>query len=92
MDRDKRWERIKEAYDLLVSGKGRKALSAVDAIEESYKEEVTDEFIKPISIVGENGAPVATIQEGDAVIFFNFRNDRAREMTYVLTQTDMPEA
>ncbi len=92
MDRDKRWERIKEAYDLLVSGKGRKALSAVDAIEESYQEEVTDEFIKPISIVEENGAPVATLQERDAVIFFNFRNDRAREMTYVLTQADMPEA
>lgn len=92
MDRDKRWERIKEAYDLLVSGKGRKALSAVEAIEESYQEEVTDEFIKPISIVEENGAHVATIEEGDAIIFFNFRNDRAREMTYVLTQADMPEA
>lgn len=92
MDRDKRWERIKEAYDLLVSGKGRKALSAVEAIEESYQEEVTDEFIKPISVVEENGAPVATIEEGDAIIFFNFRNDRAREMTYVLTQADMPEA
>jgi 2,3-bisphosphoglycerate-independent phosphoglycerate mutase len=92
MDRDKRWERIKEAYDLLVRGKGRKAHSAVEAIEESYREEVTDEFIKPISIVGENGAPVATIEEGDAVIFFNFRNDRAREITYVLTQADMPEA
>jgi 2,3-bisphosphoglycerate-independent phosphoglycerate mutase len=64
----------------------------VDAIEESYKEEVTDEFIKPISIVEKNGAPVATIEEGDAVIFFNFRNDRAREITYVLTQADMPEA
>jgi len=92
MDRDKRWERIKEAYDLLVGGKGRKAISAVEAIEESYQEEVTDEFIKPISIVDENGAPVATIEEGDAVIFFNFRNDRAREMTYVLTQADMSEA
>lgn len=92
MDRDKRWERIKEAYDLLVGGKGRKAISAVEAIEESYQEEVTDEFIKPISIVKENGAPVATIEEGDAVIFFNFRNDRAREITYVLTQADMPEA
>lgn len=91
MDRDKRWERIKEAYDLLVFGKGRKAISAVEAIEKSYQEEVTDEFIKPISIVEENGAPVATIQEGDAVVFFNFRNDRAREMTYVLTQADMPE-
>lgn len=92
MGRDKRWERIKEAYDLLVRGKGRKALSAVEAIEESYQEEVTDEFIKPISVVEENGAPVATIEEGDAIIFFNFRNDRAREMTYVLTQADMPEA
>ena len=91
MDRDKRWERVKEAYDLLVEGKGVKAQSATEAIQASYDAGVTDEFIKPISIVGEDGKPLTTIQEGDAVIFFNFRNDRARELTAVLTQQDMPE-
>ena len=90
MDRDKRWNRIKEAYDLLTEGKGAAFTSAQDGIQASYDQEVTDEFIKPICIV-ENGKPVATIKENDAVIFFNFRNDRAREMTSVLTQKDMPE-
>jgi len=92
MDRDKRWERVKVGYDLIVNGIGEKATSAVDAIQKSYDEGVTDEFIKPICIVGKDGEPVAKIEEGDAVIFFNFRNDRAREITNVLTQTDMPEA
>ena len=91
MDRDKRWERVKEAYDLLVEGKGVKATSATEAIQASYDEGVTDEFIKPVSIVGEDGESLTRIQEGDAVIFFNFRNDRARELTAVLTQQDMPE-
>ena len=91
MDRDKRWERIKEAYDLLVEGKGARFTSAVEAIQASYDEGVTDEFIKPVSIRDKEGNPVATIGENDAVIFFNFRNDRAREMTSVLTQKDMPE-
>ncbi|MBO7562790.1 MAG: 2,3-bisphosphoglycerate-independent phosphoglycerate mutase [Bacteroidales bacterium] len=90
MDRDKRWNRIKEAYDLLTEGKGAAFTSAQEGIQASYDAEVTDEFIKPICIV-ENGKPVATIKENDAVIFFNFRNDRAREMTSVLTQKDMPE-
>jgi 2,3-bisphosphoglycerate-independent phosphoglycerate mutase len=90
MDRDKRWNRIKEAYDLLTEGKGAAFSSAQEGIQASYDQEVTDEFIKPICIV-ENGKPVATIKENDAVIFFNFRNDRAREMTSVLTQKDMPE-
>ena len=90
MDRDKRWNRIKEAYDLLTEGKGAAFTSALEGIQASYDAEVTDEFIKPICIV-ENGKPVATIKENDAVIFFNFRNDRAREMTSVLTQKDMPE-
>lgn len=90
MDRDKRWNRIKEAYDLLTEGKGAAFTSAPEGIQASYDQEVTDEFIKPICIV-ENGKPVATIKENDAVIFFNFRNDRAREMTSVLTQKDMPE-
>ena len=90
MDRDKRWNRIKEAYDLLTEGKGAKFPSAQDGIQASYEEGVTDEFIKPVCIE-ENGEPVAVIKENDAVIFFNFRNDRAREMTSVLTQKDMPE-
>jgi 2,3-bisphosphoglycerate-independent phosphoglycerate mutase len=91
MDRDKRWDRIKEAYDLLCAGKGQPAQDPVEAVQESYDAGVTDEFIKPIVCVDAQGAPLATIQEGDAVIFFNFRNDRAREMTQVLTQADMPE-
>ena len=92
MDRDKRWERIKEAYDLLVNGVGKPATDMVKAMQESYDEGVTDEFIKPICHVDAQGRPVATIQEGDVVVFFNFRNDRAKELTIVLTQKDMPEA
>ena len=88
--RDKRWTRVKEAYDLLVEGKGASFSSALEGIKASYDADVTDEFIKPI-VVTENGAPVATIAEGDAIIFFNFRNDRARELTAVLPQTDLPE-
>ena len=91
MDRDKRWERVKEAYDLLIKGIGKPAECMVTAMEESYAEGVTDEFIKPI-VHTENGRPVAVIEEGDVVIFFNFRNDRAKELTIVLTQQDMPEA
>ena len=91
MDRDKRWERVKEAYDLLVKGTGKQSEDVVKAMEESYAADVTDEFVKPIVHV-ENGKPVAVIEEGDVVIFFNFRNDRAKELTVVLTQQDMPEA
>lgn len=91
MDRDKRWERIKLAYDLMVNGVGEKATDVVAAIQKSYDEGVTDEFIKPIVKVDEGGNPVGNISEGDVVIFFNFRNDRAREITEVLTQHDMPE-
>lgn len=87
MDRDKRWNRVKEAYDLIVSGTGTKADDMVKAVEASYAEGVTDEFIKPIS----NATVDGTITEGDVVIFFNFRNDRAKELTQVLTQQDMPE-
>ena len=87
MDRDKRWERVKEAYDLLVSGQGKKATDMVQAMQESYDEGVTDEFIKPIVNANCDG----TIKEGDVVIFFNYRNDRAKELTVVLTQQDMPE-
>ena len=87
MDRDKRWARVKEAYDLLVEGKGKQAADMVKAMEESYAEGVTDEFVKPIN----NSTVDGTIQEGDVVIFINFRNDRAKELTQVLTQQDMPE-
>ena len=88
MDRDKRWERVKVAYDLLVNGEGKKATDMVKAVEESYAEGVTDEFILPIVNSNYDG----TIKEGDVVIFFNYRNDRAKELTVVLTQQDMPEA
>lgn len=91
MDRDKRWERVRDAYDLLVNAKGKHAECMVKAMEESYAEGVTDEFVKPI-VHTENGKPVAVIEEGDVVIFFNYRNDRAKELTSVLTQQDMPEA
>ena len=91
MDRDKRWNRIKEAYDMLVDGKGAEFESALEGIQASYDAEVTDEFIKPI-VITRDGKPLAKVEEGDAVIFYNFRNDRARELTSVLTQKDMPEA
>ena len=87
MDRDKRWNRVKEAYDLLVEGQGKQATDMVQAMQESYDEGVTDEFIKPIC----NSAVDGRISEGDVVIFMNFRNDRAKELTQVLTQQDMPE-
>lgn len=90
MDRDKRWERIKIAYDALVNGEGTKTTNALKAIEHSYFEGVTDEFIKPI-ILTENDLPVATIKKGDAVLCFNFRTDRCREITTALTQKDMPD-
>ena len=91
MDRDKRWERVKLAYDLLVHGKGKKAKDLVKAIEESYEIGITDEFIKPIVRVDDNEQPIATIQPNDVVIYFNFRTDRGRELTEVLTQRDFPE-
>lgn len=87
MDRDKRWNRVKEAYDLLVEGKGKQTDDMVKAVEESYASDVTDEFILPIN----NSTVDGTIKEGDVVIFFNFRNDRAKELTTVLSQQDMPE-
>ena len=87
MDRDKRWERVKTAYDLLTAGEGKQTDDLLAAMQESYDEGVTDEFIKPIH----NTAVDGTIKEGDVVIFFNYRNDRAKELTIVLTQQDMPE-
>jgi 2,3-bisphosphoglycerate-independent phosphoglycerate mutase len=92
MDRDKRWERIREAYDLIVNGIGHKTEDIIDAMQQSYDNGVTDEFMKPIVVTDGNGEPVGKLQEGDVVIFFNFRNDRARELTIVLTQEDMPES
>lgn len=91
MDRDKRWERIKFAYDLLTKGEGKPARNMVSALQESYDEGVTDEFIKPVVHVDEDGKPVGLIKEGDVVVFINFRNDRARELTVAFTQKDMPE-
>ncbi len=91
MDRDKRWERIKKAYDALVNGIGQKATDAIAAVEQSYKNNVTDEFILPSVIINEGQQPLATIQDGDAVLCFNFRTDRCREITQVLTQMDLPE-
>ena len=90
MDRDKRWERVKLAYDAMVNGEGAKATDAIAAIEQSYAKSETDEFIKPTVIVNEAQQPLATIQDGDALICFNFRTDRCREISEVLTQTDMP--
>ncbi|MBV9986353.1 MAG: 2,3-bisphosphoglycerate-independent phosphoglycerate mutase [Chitinophagaceae bacterium] len=91
MDRDKRWERVELAYDCLVKAEGPTAPDAVAAVQHSYAAEVTDEFIKPTVIVDRAGQPVATIKDGDAVICFNFRTDRCREITEVLTQQDHPE-
>lgn len=91
MDRDRRWERVKKAYDLLCKGIGKPSTDAVKSIEESYKEGVTDEFINPIVMTNPDGTPVATIQNDDVVIFFNFRTDRGRQLTEVLTQKDYQE-
>ena len=87
MDRDHRWDRVKVAYDLLVDGKGEQATDMVAAMQQSYDNDVTDEFIKPIN----NSTVDGTIKPDDCVVFFNYRNDRAKELTEVLTQKDMPE-
>ena len=91
MDRDKRWERVKIAYDLLVNGIGAHSKNAIENIKESYKNNITDEFINPIIMVDENNKPLATIKENDVVIFFNFRTDRGRELTETLSQKDFHE-
>jgi len=91
MDRDKRWERVKLAYDALVNGSGDKNTDASTAIQQSYAKNITDEFIKPTVITGKDQRPLANIQDDDVVICFNFRTDRCREITEVLTQKDMPE-
>jgi 2,3-bisphosphoglycerate-independent phosphoglycerate mutase len=91
MDRDNRWERVKLAYDAMVKGEGRIAQTAIEAITQSYQENATDEFIRPTVITHEDGSPLATIKDGDAVICFNFRTDRCREITKALTQMEFPQ-
>lgn len=92
MDRDKRWERIRLAYDAMVNGTGEKATDAIAAVENSYRLNITDEFIKPTVIIREDQQPLAMIKDGDVALCFNFRTDRCREITQVLTQTDFPES
>ncbi len=91
MDRDNRWERVKEAYDSLTEGKGEISTNLLESIQKSYDNDVTDEFIRPIIQVDSEGNPVAKIEEGDVIVFFNFRNDRAKELTIALTQKDLSE-
>lgn len=91
MDRDKRWERVKLAYDCMVKGKGEKAVNALTSIDKAYTEDITDEFIKPTVLFTEDGNPVATIKDGDVLLCFNFRTDRCREISEVLTQRDFPD-
>ena len=91
MDRDKRWERIKKAYNLVIHGSGIKSNSVGQAMQDSYDKGITDEFIEPIALCDDAGNPRGTIKEGDVVIFFNFRTDRGRELTQVLSQQDLPE-
>ncbi|WP_291962641.1 2,3-bisphosphoglycerate-independent phosphoglycerate mutase [Maribacter sp.] len=91
MDRDKRWERVKEAYDVIVNAEGEKSTDIGKTIQKSYDADITDEFIKPIVMTNTDGTPVASVKEGDVVIFFNFRTDRGRELTQVLSQVDMHE-
>jgi 2,3-bisphosphoglycerate-independent phosphoglycerate mutase len=90
MDRDKRWERVKKAYDLLVHGQGLHTDNLLASVRQHYSQNITDEFMEPLVVV-EHGKPLATIQPGDAVVFFNFRTDRGRQLTQVLSQQDMPE-
>ena len=91
MDRDKRWERVKEAYDVIVNAEGEKSTDIGKTIQKSYDADITDEFIKPIVMTNTDGTPIASVKEGDVVIFFNFRTDRGRELTQVLSQVDMHE-
>ena len=91
MDRDRRWERVNLAYDIMVNGKGQKAIDAIGAVEQAYLANITDEFIKPTAVIGSDQLPLATINNGDVVLCFNFRTDRCREISSVLTQFDLPE-
>ena len=91
MDRDNRWERVKEAYDLLTKGVGTPTTNIAQTIEESYKNGITDEFIKPVVVTDSTGNPIAKIEEGDVVFCYNFRTDRGREITIALTQDAFPQ-
>ncbi len=91
MDRDKRWERVKLAYDLLVNGIGTKTQNILESITKSYENNITDEFLEPMFVVDSNNNSIATIQENDVVVFFNFRTDRGRELTEALSQQDFHE-
>jgi 2,3-bisphosphoglycerate-independent phosphoglycerate mutase len=91
MDRDKRWERVKLAYDAIVNGEGEKTNNVLRAIQNNYEEDITDEFIKPLVITNDDNEPTATIKNGDVVIFFNFRTDRGRQLTEALSQEDFHE-
>lgn len=91
MDRDKRWERVKLAYDAIVNGEGEKTNNVLRAIQNNYEKDITDEFIKPLVITNDNNEPTATIKNGDVVIFFNFRTDRGRQLTEALSQEDFHE-
>ena len=91
MDRDHRWERIQLAYNLLTKGEGEKVTEFSTKIKASYQEDITDEFLKPIVKVDENGNPITLVEEGDVIICFNFRTDRCRQITEALTQKNLPE-
>ena len=91
MDRDNRWERVKEAYDGVVNGVGTKTSNVIDAIKSNYEAGITDEFHKPIIATNADGSPKTQIKEGDVVLFFNYRTDRGRELTNALSQNDFPE-
>lgn len=91
MDRDKRWERVKKAYDVMINAEGEKSTNIVQSIQDSYDNNITDEFVEPIVMVDDLGNPIGQIKDGDVVIFFNFRTDRGRELTQVLSQEDMHE-
>ena len=91
MDRDKRWERVKEAYDLMINAVGDRYSTGVEAMTASYANDLTDEFVKPTVLTNENGDPRATIEEGDVVFMFNYRTDRGREISEVLCQKDFPD-
>jgi 2,3-bisphosphoglycerate-independent phosphoglycerate mutase len=91
MDRDNRWERVQKAYDCVVNAIGTKTTDAVASIKQNYANNITDEFLEPMIITDENGAPKTSIKEGDVVIFFNYRTDRGRELTNALSQQDFPE-
>ena len=91
MDRDNRWERVKKAYDLIVKGEGKKTTDVISALQESYDNDISDEFVEPIVLTDSDGNPVARLTEKDVVIYFNFRTDRGRQLTQALSQDDFPE-